>query len=149
LRYPCAHSVPDGLLYAPPSMDEKWVLALRDGRLLAARSWTGAVAAVADARRDGDTLVLERLRLAENSGLEIFGSAVDTFDWLVRSHALGQRIPLPVSDEGGAMLEHVPLSGFGPFGKILFCAAKQWKPPPAARPLRSDGDVIVSARKGD
>ena len=149
LRYPCAHSLPDGILYAPPSMDEKWVLALRTGHVLAARSWTGTVEAVADARRDGDTLVLEQLRVVENTGLRMFGSVVDTFDWLVRSHSLGQRIPLPVSDEGGAMLERLPLNGFSVFGKVLFCAAKTWQPPPATRPLRSEGDVICFARKGD
>jgi hypothetical protein len=149
LRYPCARSLPDGILYAPPSMDEKWVLALRDGHVMAARSWTGAVEALADARREGEMLVLERLRTVENTGLQMFGPVVETFDWLVRSHALGQRIPLPVSDQGGAMLEQAPLSGFSSFGKVLFCAAKGWRPPPIKRPLRSDGDVILSARKGD
>src|SRR5262249_49105048 len=74
LRYPCAPSLPDGILYAPPSMDEKWVLALRAGHVLAARSWTGTVEALADARRDGDTLVLERLRTVENTSLRMFGS---------------------------------------------------------------------------
>jgi hypothetical protein len=149
LRYPCARSLPDGILYAPPSMDEKWVLALRDGHVVAARSWTGAVEAVADARRDGDTLVLEQLRVVEKTQLRSFGPVVEVFDWLVRSHALGQRIPLPVDAEGGAMLEHVPVSGFSAFGKVLFCAAKSWQPPPITRPLRADGDVLVSARKGD
>jgi ankyrin repeat protein len=41
------------------------------------------------------------------------------------------------------------MSGFGPFGKALFCAAKSWDPPPPPRPLRSDGEVILAARKGD
>jgi hypothetical protein len=47
LRYPAAKSLPGGILYAPPSMDFKWVTALRAGHLLAARSWTGVVEAVA------------------------------------------------------------------------------------------------------
>jgi hypothetical protein len=149
LRYPCARSLPDGILYAPPSMDEKWVLALRAGRVLAARSWTGAVEAIAETRRDGDTLVLEGLRVLESSALRMFGPVVEVFDWLVRSHALGQRIPLPVSDEGGALLEEAPLNGFSAFGKVLFCATKSWRPPPLTRPLRSDGEVMVAARKGE
>lgn len=149
LRYPAALELPDGLLYAPPSMDEKWVLGWRAGRLLAARSWTGAVEAVADGRRDGGALVLERLRVLEGSSLRMAGRLVDTFDWLIRSHALGQRIPFPVDDESATLLEQVPLSGFGPFGKVLFCAARSWSPPPPTRPLRADGDVIVAVRRDD
>lgn len=149
LRYPCAHSLPDGILYAPLSMEEKWVLALRDGWLIAARSWTGTVEAIAEARREGNVLVLGGLRVVEKTGLRVFGPVVDTFDWLVRSHALGQRIPLPVDDGGGKLLEQVPLSGFSPFGKVLFCAAKSWRPPPPAYPLRSEGEVILAVRNGD
>jgi hypothetical protein len=149
LRYPAAKRLPDGILYAPPSMDFKWVIALREGRVLAARSWTGVVEAVADARRDGDSLVLERLRVAEPSALRICSRIVDVFDWLLRAHVWGQRLPLPVDDAFADLLENVPLSGFGPFGKALFCAAKTWDPPTISRPLRSDGDVILAARKGD
>jgi hypothetical protein len=149
LRYPAVESLPDGILYAPPSMDFKWVFALREGRVLAARSWSGTVEAVADARRDGDCLVLERLRVAEPSGLRLSANVVDVFDWLFRVHVWGQRLPLPVDERLATMLEEVPLSGFGPFGKALFCASKTWSPPPAPRPLRSDGDVILAARNGD
>jgi len=149
LRYPAAMSLPDGVLYAPPSQDFKWVLALHGGRVLAARSWTGVVEAVADARRDGELLVIERLRVAEGSCLRFSSDLVDIFDWLMRVHIWDQRVPLPVDDHAAELLEEAPLSGFGPFGKALFCAAKSWNPPPPPYPLRADGDVIVAARSGD
>jgi hypothetical protein len=149
LRYPAANSVPDGMLYVPPSMDFKWVFALREGRLLAARSWTGAVEAVADVRRDGDTFVVERLRIAEASSLRGCSRLVDVFDWLLRVHIWEQRLPLPVDDAYAELLASAPLSGFGPFGKALFCASKSWAPPPVARPLRSDGEVIRAACHAD
>ena len=149
LRYPAATSLPDGILYAPPSQDFKWVLALHEGRVLAARSWTGVVEAVADARRDGDVLVIERLRVAKDSCLRFSSNVVDVFDWLVRVHVWDQRLPLPVDDHAAELLEKTPMSGFAIFGKALFCAAKSWTPPPQPRPLRADGDVIVAARKGD
>ncbi|MFZ5441991.1 MAG: ankyrin repeat domain-containing protein [Myxococcota bacterium] len=149
LRYPAARSLPDGILYAPPSQDFKWVLALREGRLLAARSWTGVVEAVADARRDGDFLVLERLRIADESGLRLGSRFVEVFDWLIRVHVWDQRLPLPVDDAFGEQLRRVPVSGFGPFGKALFCAAKTWSPPPPPRPLRADGDVILATHRAD
>jgi hypothetical protein len=149
LRYPAAELLPDGILYAPPSMDFKWVIALRAGRLLVARSWTGGVEAVLDARRDGSELVLEHLRLAEASHLHRGARTLDVVDWLIRAHVWDQRLPLPVDDALADQLERVPTSGFGPFGKALFCAAKTWSPSPPSRPLRSNGAVIRAARRGD
>lgn|GEM_PF-2330495 len=149
LSYPAATSLPDGILYAPPSQDFKWVLALHDNRVLAARSWTGIVEAVADARREGETLVLERLRVAEDSCLRFTSNLVDVFDWLLRAHIWDQRLPLPVDDPAASLLEQAPVTGFGPFGKALFCAAKSWNPPPPPCPLGADGDVIVASRQGD
>jgi hypothetical protein len=148
LRYPAAEQLPDGILYAPPSMDWKWIFALREGRVIAARSWTGTVQAIADTRRDGDALVLERLRVLEPSAL-LCSNLVEVFDWLLRAHVWDQRLPLPVDDAAADMLEKAPLWGFSTFGKALFCAAKSWRPPPPPRPLRSDGEVIVAARLND
>jgi hypothetical protein len=136
-------------LYAPPSMGFKWVLAFRSGRLLAARSWTGTVEAVAETRREGDELVVGPLRVADPSSLRFCTNLVEVFDWLVRVHAWDQRLPLPVDDAAASLLEKTPLAGFSPFGKALFCAAKSWRPPPPPRPLRSDGDVMLAARNGD
>lgn len=149
LAYPAARSLPDGILYAPPSMDEKWVIAYHSGRVLAARSWTGIVEAVADARHDGSQLVLERLRISAGSSLRFSDRLIDTFDWLIRVHALHQRLPLPVDEDAAELLENTPLIGFSPFGKALFCAAKHWAPPEPKVKLGSDGRVIVSARKDD
>jgi Ankyrin repeats (3 copies)/Ankyrin repeat len=149
LRYPAAHSLPDGILYAPPSMDFKWVLALREGRLLAARSWTGTVEAVATAQREGDELVVGPLRVAEASALRLCTNLVDVFDWLIRVHVWDQRLPLPVDEAAANALEREPLVGFSRFGKALFCAARSWRPPSPPRPLRADGEVMLAARKGD
>ncbi len=146
LRYPAAASLPDGLLYAPHAMDQKWVLAWRDGRILAARSWTGAVVAAADGRRDGPDLVVTSLRLAESPLAA--DNATEVFDWLIRSHALGQRLPFPADEATAAMFEAVPHVAFSSFGDVIFCAARSWNPPPPDRPLRSDGRVVQSMRRG-
>lgn len=146
LRYPVVKSLPDGILYAPPTMDFKWVFALSEGHMLAARSWTGAVEAVTDVRRDGDTLVLEQLRIAEGSSLRICSRLVDVFDWLIRVHVWDQRLPLPVDDACADLLEKVPLSGFGPFGKALFCAAKRARLLPLGRSARTARSSLRRAR---
>ncbi len=148
LEFPAERRLPEGILYAPPSMDLKWVLAWRGGLVLAARSWTGNVEAVARAKHQGERLTIDRLWVAEESMLRS-GPLPHTFDWLVRAHALGQRIPFPASDAGAEMFEKVPAAAFGGFGKAIFCAAKAWTPPPITRPLRSDGALIRAVRSGD
>lgn len=149
LRYPAPTLLPEGLLYEPPSMDFKWVFVHRQGRVLAVRSWTGRVEAVADLRRDGDHVILEDLRIAATSELRGFPNPVDVFDWLIRVHVWDQRLPLPVDDALARQLEHAPLSGFGPFGKALFCAATAWRPPPPPAPLRAIGPVVNAVRRRD
>lgn len=44
------------------------------------------------------------------------------------------------------MFEVVPLSAFSAFGNLIFCAVKEWNPPPPSRPLRSDGRLSKSVR---
>jgi hypothetical protein len=45
LRYDAATSLPDGMLFVPAAMEDEWVIAWRQGKIAAARSWTGAVSA--------------------------------------------------------------------------------------------------------
>lgn len=148
LELPAAQSLPEGIVYAPASMDEKWVIAWRGGHLLAARSWTGAVEAVARAKHDGERLAIDRLWVIESSMLHT-GPLPDTFEWLVRAHALGQRIPYPLNDDGAATFEATPTMAFSGFGKVIFCATKAWAPPPIRQPLRSDGALIRAVRRAD
>ncbi len=148
LEFPTATSLPEGLLYTPPSMDEKWVIAWRDGKVVAARSWTGIVEAVGIAKHVGQRLRIERLHVIDRSMLRM-GPLPDTFDWLIRAHALRQRIPFPANDEGAALFEASPAAAFAGFGKVIFCATKSWAPPAIAAPLRCDGDLMRAALRGD
>ena len=149
LRYPVATIFPDGLIFTPSAMEDKWVIAHRNGALLAARSWTGNVDLVARTRREGDTLIAYELRCGEESVLASIGDVAEVFDWLVRSHALGQILPLPVDERGAEFLEQGPLAGFSAFGRKLLCAARSWHPGEPERPLRADGRMVQAARTGD
>lgn len=146
IRLPIDRALPDGLLFAPRSMDKKWVIAWRQGRIVAARSWTGTVDAVADARVEGKTLVIESIRAVEESVLVAYGALPQTFEWLVRCHALNEKLPFPVADAGASMFENAPVTAFSAFGNVIFCAARSWQPPPPSSPLRSDGRIIQAAR---
>ncbi|MBL8742994.1 MAG: hypothetical protein JNK04_17920, partial [Myxococcales bacterium] len=131
LRYPAPRELPEGMLYRPRQMEDKWVIVYRDGRMAAARSWTGETKAVARARHDGDELVLSEVTFADNAGFDVYGDPVAAFDWLIRAHALGARIPFPASADGIAILAAVPLSGFPMYGRQLFCAAVDYELGPA------------------
>ena len=146
LSYPVAPAFPDGLLFAPQAMEEKWALFHRAGSIVAVRSWTGQVAAVARGTRVGDRLVIEDLTTAE-TGLAGFGEPVAMFDWLVRTHALGQALPLPVSEPELELLAGVPLMVFGPFGRLAAFAAVGFSAPEPVWPLRAFG-VVIQAVSG-
>jgi hypothetical protein len=149
LRYPVDPLVSDGLLFAAREMEHKWVVALRGERILLARSWTGEVVAVLDGRREGDELVFTELRVRDDSALDMFGDLLEIIDWLIRTHALGQVLPLPVDEDGAESLEHRPLLAMTAFGHMARCAAKSWDPPAPDRPLRTDGRLFQAVRSDD
>jgi hypothetical protein len=149
LRYPADRPLPDGLLFSPSEMEEKWVIALRGDTIRAARSWTGAIGVEAAIERRAGEIAVTELRFTDDSPFAAFGDPVDIFDWFVRSHALGDKLPMPISDEGAARLEESPAAAFAVFGNKLICAARAWDPPPPTRPLRSDGAALVATRAGD
>lgn len=148
LSFPAAEYLPDGLLYAPPEMDQKWVIAWREGRIIVARSWTGQVEAIAEAKHDGTALHVTELRLAELTPLAT-ENPVEVFDWLIRCHALQQKLPYPLDEPSCVMFEAVPLFSFSYFGNVIFCAAKGWAPSAPQRPLRSNGRVMQAMRSRD
>ena len=148
IELPAAAVLPDGLLFTPDSMDVKWVIAWRDGQIIAARSWTGTVEAVAEATHDGRTLTIRRIYASEESPLRS-GDLRHTFEWFLRSHALGEKLPFPADEETTELLAEVPTLAFSFFGNVIFCAAHEWDPDPATKPLRSDGRVLAALRNED
>jgi len=145
LGYAAEPDLPDGWLFTPSAMEQKWAIAYRDRSIYMISSWTGTVKAIGRTRRDHDRLIIDRIELADDT-LKVFGDAIETFDWLIRTHVLGDRAPLPVSAQGIAMLEAAPLSVFSVFGNVAGYAAPRWSPPPQVRPLRSNGDITTAAR---
>lgn len=146
LSYPCAESLPEGLLFVPESMDQKWVIGYQKNRVILARSWTGDVAAFAEAKKTGETLQLSKLRVLPGTGLDFYGSPERTFEWVIRSHVFGQKIPIQANDEAIDLIEKSPQITFSHFGKMLFCLSREWKPPKIEHPLRSDGALLQAFR---
>jgi hypothetical protein len=109
------------------------------------RSWTGEVKAVGRTRRDGPRLIVETVELADDA-LRMFGDPIETFDWMLRAHALSQVVPLPLSAGGAKLLQATPLAVFSVFGHVAACAALGWSPTDPGLPLRSINDVMTAVR---
>ena len=119
-------------------MEDKWVIAWRDDKVLFARSWSGETVAMADAVVEGGELRISQLYVSQNSfpGL---GEPTIVVDWMIRSHALEERLPLPVDNETAELLHNAPLLAMNAFGHRLFCAGLEYKMPPPTKKLYSLG----------
>jgi hypothetical protein len=149
LDYELEASLPDGMLFLPAAMEDKWVIAWKSGKISAARSWTGETQVLADAHQEAGRLRVTRLTLAPSSGLGMWGDPVAAFHWMMETHVLGQRVPFPASADGARQLESTPLGAMSVFGHRLFCAAIDYKVPSSARPIRSDGELVAAVQDVD
>jgi hypothetical protein len=136
------------MLFIPRVMEDKWVIAWRDGAVVFARSWTGESVVTADADLQGDELCLHRL-YANRNVLDSFGDLVTVVDWMMRSHALEERLPLPVDEDVAERLHDVPLMAMSVFGHRLFCAGVGYSMPKPTGLLYSDGDLAAAVYNDD
>ena len=147
LRYPIDGVLPDGMLFIPGAMEDKWVIAWRDGAVVMARSWSGETQVTADGRIENNELRLSRI-YADDS-ISGFGDVTTVVDWIMRSHAMDEKLPLPVDQETAEMLADVPVMAMGAFGHRLFCAGVGYVLPPAEGCLCSDGDMAAAVYAND
>ncbi len=147
LRYPIDGVLPDGMLFIPSAMEDKWVIALRDETVIFARSWTGETEITADATVENSELCLRRIY--RHDVVSSFGDVATVVDWIVRSHAMQERLPLPVDQETAKMLAEFPLMAMSIFGHRLFCAGVGYRMPPTETYLVSDGDMAAAVHAND
>ncbi len=148
LRYPIGSCLPDGMLFIPRAMEDKWVIAWRDGAVVFARSWSGETMVTADAILEDQELRIHRLYIEEEM-LSAFGDPVTVVDWIMRSHAMEERLPLPVDEDVADFLYSVPLMAMNVFGHRLFCAGIDYSMPQPSGLLYSDGEVAAAVYNDD
>lgn len=137
--YACVRPLPNGDLFLPEAMEDKWAIYLSGTRLYFVRSWTATVAMVVDTHivhgSDCDTLQLQRVHTTQNmvdadaSNTWSFGHFID---FLMRSHVLTQHFavaPLLMGAELGgdddeANLATLAARSFSLFGKRALIAAR-------------------------
>jgi len=148
LRYPAASLFPDGLIFIPRVMEDKWVIAWRNETVLFARSWSGETMITADAVFETGELRLSRL-YAKDDSVSGLGDLVTVVDWMMRSHAMEERLALPVDQETAELLIGAPLIAMNAFGHRLFCAGVDYTMPPPNGQLYSLGDLSAAVYEND
>jgi len=126
LVYRTAGPLPEGILFSPREMEDKWALFYYGGRILCARSWTGEVQAIGLTRQEDDRLVVH----AVQGSLQVEPLEA-AFDFLMRAHALNLVYPAPLVEP---VDEQTPLRYFSLFGRRAQFAASQ-RPVGEAKPL--------------
>ena len=111
--------LPDrGLIFRAGSMEEKWDIAIDDGVLTFARSWTGEVVYNCDIRRENDVYLVSTLVLSddliENDDVSYHVHVVNFLLW---SHVFDIVYPHPLPKGADVDEDTILMSSFSAFGK--------------------------------
>ena len=145
--------LPDGALFRPQHVTERFALMLRSGQVWVLDGRTRAVCAAAAARIEGAALVVGPLRVAESGLLDAAaggdnGLLWGIFVWLLRSHALGELRPAPLPAALAEAPQAAAMWASSWLGRR--CLALAARPPDDVpeRPLRVDGPLMLAAQSG-
>lgn len=111
--------LPDrGMIFRAASMEEKWDIAIDDGVLSFARSWTGDVVYNCDIRRENDVYLVSTLVLSddliENDDVSYHVHVVNFLLW---SHVFDIVYPHPLPHGADSDEDSILMSSFSAFGK--------------------------------
>lgn len=148
LVYNCAENLPDGPIYLPQSMEEKWALFLFEKRVIVVSSWERAVKLVAQVEHCDNVL-----RVCSGKGCLVGESPERTgsfLDFLIRSHALAELTPLPAPTWLRAQRHDLAQWCFGAFGKrVHYACFGEPKLERPARPIRTHSALHTACARGD
>ena len=148
LRFRIDRMLADGALFLPSQMEHKWALYYHRGQILCIRSWTRAVAAVAEVHAAEDHVEITAIRgilTGEEPGL-----MARTLDFLLRSHALGLVYPAPLPAGLEAEPKSAALWCFSMFGNLAHFATPHELPLSVPeKPLRTHSLLHIAVARGD
>lgn len=144
---------PDGAVFRPQHVTERFALMLRAGRLWVLDGRSRAVCACAPAERRGAQLVVGPLLVAKQGLLDQAGDGDPTllwgiFVWLLRSHALGELRPAPLPPRLAEAPAAAALWASAWLGRRCLALAPRPPDDPPALPLRVDGPLMLAAQSG-
>ncbi len=150
LEYVTDGDLADGVLFTPRVMEHKWAMFFHKGQIICVRSWLRQVFVVADTRQDGDRLRVTGICGAFWSEDEDPQHTAAIFDYLIRSHALGEQCPAPLPEGLESDPQSAAMWCFSMFGNLAqFAASEQPVLPPTSQPLRSSSLLHIAVTRGD
>jgi hypothetical protein len=116
LLYPCPVEDLDGRWFQPEAMEDKWAVFHYGGKLLGIRSWLRKVVLVGHTARRGKDVVISSIDI--DTWGERFSDTlvVRSFDFLVKSHVLGQILPAPLDRTASRDSQEIARQCFGLWG---------------------------------
>jgi hypothetical protein len=111
--------LPDrGIVFRAGSMEEKWDIAIDDGVLTFARSWTGEVVYNCDIKRESDAYMVSTLVLPDDLIVDDDVSYhVHVVNFLLWSHVFDIVYPHPLAGGADTDEDTILMSSFSAFGK--------------------------------
>jgi ankyrin repeat protein len=148
LRFRIDRVLLEGALFQPAAMEDKWALYFRAGRVLCIRSWQRRVIVSAHVRTEGDLAVVGPV-----TGMFVDGESpemtVRELEFVLRSHALQERIPAPLAFEP-TDLQSTAVAMFSLWGpRALLATHHALAPSCSLQPLRTESLVHIAVARGD
>ena len=150
LRFRVDRHLADGVLFTPRAMEEKWALFLHGGQILCVRSWTRRVQVRARVEREGEYVRISRIEGTFGSPDEDPAFTARVLDFLVRSHALDESLPVPLPTGLEDDLEGATTWCWAGFGnRALFATPDALPRREPDRPLRTTSLLHIAVARGD
>lgn len=102
IRFNTAGILPDGVMFLPTAMEDKWAIFLHRDKIIFVRSWLRDVFAIADVVKEPDNLYITRITGSFPEDMQL-DDVTAMLRFLLISHVIGETCPAPVSRE---MAEH-------------------------------------------
>ena len=150
LTYRIDRMLAPGAIFLPPDMDHKWALFFHNNRIICVRSWLRKTVATGEVQLAQDTAIITKIRGTLTGDKEEPDFAIRAFDFLIRTHALGEVFPAPLPPGLDKDPKNAAVWCFSEFGRRARVAtAQKFDAPIPERPLRTHSLLHIAVARGD
>lgn len=145
---------PEGALFRPRVLEEKWGLYVCGDRIIGVRSWTAQPAFELTVERRGTSCCITQITGDLGSPPSLADDPDHrsrVIDFMLRSHGLGEILPAPLPPNSRSQARsHLAHHLFQRFGRRALAGTEaDMRQPRPTRPLRVDTPVWLAAAHGD
>lgn len=150
LRFPIDRSLAGGVLFIPRGMEHKWALFYHRHQIICVRSWKRQVQVVAEVEPHAGHVEVVAVHGTFTSENEDRDFTVRAFDYLLRSHALGETYPAPLPLDMENDPSRASMWCFSLFGnKAQYATPLSVARTDPDKPLRTISLLHIAAARGD